>query len=353
MAGGGAERQVAILAAAQVAAGDEIHVALVRGGPNLAILDEAGASLHWIPAWSYYDPGIVPRLRRILREVKPAIVQSWVLQMDVAAGIAALSSGIPWVLCERVSAGHYQKSPKAWLRVQIGSHASAIVANSSVGADYWRSRRTANLPTFVIPNAVPFASIAGARAAVDGSLPCRPLILFGGRLVSQKNPTVMIEAMVEVLRRIDGCAMICGDGPEAPQLLRLVQQSGMAQRIHIVGYRADFWSVMKSAAVFVSVSLFEGQPNAVLEAMACRCPLVVSDIPEHREFLDEHSAWLPSPASKRDIARAIEEALTRPDVAGQKAEAAWSRVQRYTPESCAEQYGEVYRQVIDKGGSNR
>jgi starch synthase (maltosyl-transferring) len=174
----------------------------------------------------------------------------------------------------------------------------------------------------------------------------RPLILFAGRLVSQKNALVMTDAIIDVLERLDGRAIICGDGPEAPAVRRLVQKRRMTDRIDIIGYRSDLWSIMKSAAVFVSVSLYEGHPNTVLEAMACRCPLVVSDIPAHRVFLDERSAWLPSPQSRQQIAHAILAALGEPSVAAQKAETAWNVVKRYTPVNCAELYRQVYRVIV-------
>ncbi len=53
---------------------------------------------------------------------------------------------------------------------------------------------------------------------------------------------------------------------------------------------ASVWALMKKASVFVSLSAYEGCPNTVMEAMACGCPIIVSDIPEHREILDEQSA---------------------------------------------------------------
>ena len=92
MLGGGAERQVAILSEAQVRAGHDVHVALIEGGPNLALLERSGAAIHWIPAASYYDPRILPRLGRLMRHLRPRVVQSWILQMDVAAGLASRSA---------------------------------------------------------------------------------------------------------------------------------------------------------------------------------------------------------------------------------------------------------------------
>ena len=47
-----------------------------------------------------------------------------------------------------------------------------------------------------------------------------------------------------------------------------------------------------------SVSHYEGCPNVVLEAMACGCPVVVSNIPAHREILDEATA--PGPVNPDD-----------------------------------------------------
>ncbi len=70
---------------------------------------------------------------------------------------------------------------------------------------------------------------------------------------------------------------------------------------------------MKVARVFVSPSRFEGHPNVVLEAIACGTSLIVSDIPEHREFLDPSCAVLVSPDDVTGLTAAIEAALSDPE----------------------------------------
>ena len=47
---------------------------------------------------------------------------------------------------------------------------------------------------------------------------------------------------------------------------------------------------MKLAGVLVSTSRYEGRPNVIAEAMACGCPLALSDIPEHRELVPKDAA---------------------------------------------------------------
>ena len=89
------------------------------------------------------------------------------------------------------------------------------------------------------------------------------------------------------------------------------------------------WPLLKRADFLVSTSLFEGEPNAVLEAMECGCPLVVSDIPAHRELLGEDAlyaapgeagaiclapwsnCWPPQPARAERAGRARERTAKR------------------------------------------
>jgi len=103
---------------------------------------------------------------------------------------------------------------------------------------------------------------------------------------------------------------------------------------------------MRRAAVCVSPSHFEGSPNVVLEAMAAGVPLVVSDIPEHRELLDDRSARFVDPRSAEQLALAIESVLEDPAAAAQRALAARERAAQYDVRAVARRYSDVYQDVI-------
>jgi glycosyltransferase involved in cell wall biosynthesis len=83
---------------------------------------------------------------------------------------------------------------------------------------------------------------------------------------------------------------------------------GVGDRVLLTGLipRDDVFVRCASADVLVSPSLGEGLPVAVMEAMASRCPVILSDIPQHRELL-EGSDFVPlvPPGDVEGFAREI------------------------------------------------
>src|SRR5206468_7040529 len=137
--------------------------------------------------------------------------------------------------------------------------------------------------------------------------------------------------------------VVVGDGPDRAEVINAMGRPELAGRIHVAGYRTDVWNLMKAADVFVSMSLFEGHPNTVMEAMACGCPLVVSDIGEHREFLDVSCARLVPPNDSSSLANALIETLHARSEALGRAAVASTRVSQYSVARTARQYDDIYK----------
>jgi glycosyltransferase involved in cell wall biosynthesis len=348
---GGAERQVSYLALELARRGHEIHIVFLRAGANLERLRAGGVISHRLPCAGNHDPQILLRLIRLIRKVRPDIIQTSLPQMDILGGCAALASGARWVLKESSSASGYPANWKIRLRAILSGGAAAIVSNSRAGDAYWRTK-AARCPRYVIPNGIPFDEIAEAHPAVSTDLvfaPDEKIVLYAGRMDSGKNVENLIVALSRVADETPFTALLCGDGTLRPTLEGLVAELGLKHRIVFTGYVANLWALMKRADAFAFLSRFEGCPNVVLEAMACGCPLIVSDIPAHREILDDASALFANPDEPAEIAGAIKTTLSFSPAARARAGAAQAAVADWTIRRMAERYEEIYGSVIERG----
>jgi glycosyltransferase involved in cell wall biosynthesis len=354
LVGGGAERQLALLAPELSSHGVEVHVGFLHGGVNLDLLQRSRVALHRIDSFGNMDPSIVFRLLALIRACRPHVVQTWLTQMDVLGGLAAKICGVPLILSERASAQAYSSAWRDRLRIWIGRRATAIVANSSVGLDYWRAQGSEGR-LFMVRNGLPLDRIREAVPSDPKSLglPTNArVVLFAGRLVGpQKNIPLLLEALDEVLsEEEDVVALLFGDGPLRAQIEERIHCSRNSRRIRLLGFADDLWRWMRRADILVSVSRFEGTPNVVLEAMAIGCPVVVSDIPEHREILDETTARFCSVDAASDIAAAILKTLNAPSAARERADLARKRVAEWSVAESARRYLDIYKVVAQGAG---
>jgi glycosyltransferase involved in cell wall biosynthesis len=348
---GGAERQFAYLAPELVRMGHRVVVAYLHNGPERPAL--SGVTMHQLVAKSNYDPHLFWQLIRLIRRVKPDIVHTWILQMDILGGMAARLNGIPWVFREPSSSMAYLRTWKNRLRVQVGSFASAIVSNSRGGDEYWKTQ----LPSsrrYVVPNGLPVHEIDKIAAFLPPGLarPDAPIVLFVGRLTSDvsatKNLKALLEAVACVRQEQEVVGVLCGEGPQRSELEMLRNKLGLAARVHFTGYlpSASVWALMKTASVFVSLSAYEGCPNTVMEAMACCCPLVLSDIPAHREILDKSCALFVDPSNIMQTASTIVQALCNAETSKGRALIAKQKTLKWSIDEMARNYERIYGELI-------
>ena len=349
LSGGGAERQLSYLAPELARMGHNVHIAYIKDGPHKPKLP--GVMVHQLKTRTNYSPFLLWQLIRLIRCIKPDIVHTWILQMDILGAIAARVNGTPWIFREPTTTlGN--ASPPTWknrLRVLIGYSASAIVSNSSGGDEYWKPK----IPKgrrYVISNALPVNEINRTVAALPSGLVKSdvPIVLYVGRLAPYKGSKALLEALAYVRQQKNVVGILCGEGSELSKLEELSCNLGLDAAVHFTGHLQfpQVWALMKKASVFVSLSEYEGCPNTVMEAVACSCPLVLSDIPAHREILDESCSLFVEPSDIQQVAGAIVQALCNTEASKGRALIAKQKTQEWSIAEMARNYERVYEELI-------
>ena len=106
-------------------------------------------------------------------------------------------------------------------------------------------------------------------------------------LIKIKNPTTVLDATYQYNNQ-DTKLTFLGEGSLRPVLMQKIERLGLQQQVQLTGMvaRDKVFEYFSHADLFVSASWGEGLPVAVMEAMACGCPVVLSDIPPHREIAE-------------------------------------------------------------------
>jgi glycosyltransferase involved in cell wall biosynthesis len=129
-------------------------------------------------------------------------------------------------------------------------------------------------------------------------------LLTVGRIDAEKNPLLLVEALAEVERARPGRFRLrwAGVGPLADDVRRRADELGIGDRVELLGYvpfGPELLAEYRRAHVFVHVSLTEGVPHVLVEALSSGTPIVATDVGGVRAALDDGAAGLLVPPGDR------------------------------------------------------
>jgi len=300
---GGAETQLALLTRELADNGHEVVVYCVNNNARLAknikVIKSSNPDLY--PFVAGLD------LRKIIANENPDIVHLWLPPKLT----------IP---CMLVAALHKKPCITSFRnRMAIKSFVSIfdvitqfiftkkVISNNPINqssplhrALYYRKKGTE------IPNAVNIPDrLVGA--ALNTSLPDRILLI--GRLVEQKNFSLLIQATRLLMSsgyNVSYTVEIFGRGELDDSLKYDVKRAGLTDIFLFKGFTPDLYESMCLGGILVVPSLYEGMPNVVLEAARCGLPILMSDIPAHRNLYGdcEEVIWF-NPSHASSLATAL------------------------------------------------
>ncbi|WP_443872199.1 glycosyltransferase [Megasphaera sp.] len=135
------------------------------------------------------------------------------------------------------------------------------------------------------------------------------VLLSVGELIPRKNHQVVLRALgiLKQQGKLENIQyIICGQGDKLAELRKLAQTLNIAENVHFLGYRRDISEICNASDVFMFMSLQEGLPVALMEAMACGLPAVCTDIRGNTELVDNGVTGLIVANTPEDTKRAIE-----------------------------------------------
>ena len=154
-------------------------------------------------------------------------------------------------------------------------------------------------------------------AATPDPPAARPTVLFVGKMVKNKGPLVVAEAVLALKEKYpDIVVRFVGEGKDMPGEVRAMARSaGAESNVELLGFRplADLPDLYRSAHVFCSPAEYEGFGQVAIEAMACGCPVVASGAGGGGEaVVDGETGLLVAPNDAAATAAALDAILGDP-----------------------------------------
>ncbi|HEU4642464.1 MAG TPA: glycosyltransferase [Gemmatimonadaceae bacterium] len=295
------------------------------------------------------DLRCLDQLTRLLRVRRVDVVHSHEFTMAVYGAAAARRTGARHVIT--MHGGRYfaeQWRRRAALR-WAARRSDALVAVSGATAE--DLRRVLGLPPHavrVVPNGIEFRTGSRERVRAELGVGRDELLLVAvGNLYPVKGHMVLLRALA-ALRDASVARWrlaIAGRGEEEEPLRAFAAREGIADRVHLLGFRSDVPDILAAADAFVMPSLSEGLPLALVEAMSMALPILASDVGGIPEVVARGEEALLSPPGDADaLAAALRDLLSHPERRAALGAAARRRALRdFSARTMGDAYERIYR----------
>lgn len=354
---GGAEKQLTGLATRLPQPEFDVHVAvLTLAGPYEEILREHGIEVTFIGKKWKVDPAAYWRLKRFICELKPDLVHTWIFAANCYGRAAALAAGVRHVIAGERCVDLWKVWHELAIDRYLARRTSRIVTNSTGVRDFYVSRGLPFEKFVIIPNGIEPQTntnyISRDDLLRELRLPADARLIGAvGRLWPQKRYKDLIWA-AELLKaaRSNTHLLIIGEGPQREILRDFVEDVQVEDRVHLLGERRDVPRLLPHLDCFWLGSGYEGQSNALMEAMLAGVPAVATDIPGNRDLIvPDQSGFLVPLGDAGQFARKTNLILEDRNLASCMGQAARQRMStEFSIEKMIDRHVELYHGVVQR-----
>jgi len=317
---GGTERQAVELLKRLDAKRYDVRLAVLRNeGPFYEEIRSRFSNVPEFPLTSFYNSNALrqlARLRRLIVRQKIDLLHAHDFYSGLFGAAAARLAGVRVIACQR----HLKLSDRR--AHELGSRlihrlAHRVLVNSEAIRDKIINHDGASPGKIrVIRNGIIESNEPRTKAREQLCYELRigngaTLIGSVARLQPVKGHRYLIEAAATVLReRPDVHFVLIGDGPLRNEIEMQCGRLGISDRVHLLGDRSDVALLLPAFDLLVLASLHEGLPNAVMEAMAARVPVVATAVGGTKELIEDGvTGYLVAPGDSKSLADRIGFAL--------------------------------------------
>ncbi len=284
-------------------------------------------------------------LSRLFRDVGCDVVHTHMFWPNLYGSLSARLAGVSAIITSEHGRNEWKRRWHKWVEVNVISRCADV--RLCVSQDILRMRRDVDgVPEDmlrIVPNGtvVPLPQPGTEnRGTVIGSV---------GRLVSAKDYPMMIRAVsILVGRGVDVNLEIVGEGEEREAIEATIRKEGVESKVTLAGSQANVSDWLARWRIFVSSSVREGQPMALLEAMAAGLPCAVTaagGVPD--TLTDGVEGIVVPPGDPEALADGIQQLLDDSELSGIYGGAARERViQDFSIESLASTCRQIYASVL-------
>jgi len=356
---GGTERQLAEVAMSLDRGGYRATAVCFDGrGMRADQLRRSGVTVQEFPVRSFRSPATVTQAMsfyRWLRRMSIDVVHTFDVPTAVFAVPIARAARVPVVLSSQ-RGDRRLFSPGLQRALRITDRLSdAVVVNSQ----YVRRILTREFD-------VPDGKIATCPNGLDLDLFCRcgpshRAELPAGRLIvgvvaalrREKSVETLVDAVARLDRREELHLVIVGEGPCGEALRDRARAAGLEPQCTFVPATATVAPWYRSLDVFVLPSLNESFSNSLMEAMACGCTVVASNVGGNPELVrDGENGLLFEPGDSADLAQRLSQILEDGALRARLARAASDTIREgYGIGPSTERFAELYQACLAREAS--
>lgn len=304
-----------------------------------------------------YDlPRLIWRLAQVYEKEKPDTVVGFMNYANlIAVGAKRLSPTKPKLLLTEHNTASIKLKQEftsrllGWAMPYLYPRADAVICVSrGVADDLVTHFRLPRQKIKVIYNPVDIDYVSGlAEEEVDHpyfTAKETPVIIAVGRLTAQKGYPYLLKAFAQVTARFPCRLIIRGDGEEKETLVKLIRELGIEKQVDFIGFQQNPFKYVAHSDIFVLSSLLEGFGLVIIEAMACRTPVISTRCPSGPDEIitDGVNGLLVPVADETTLAEAILRLLKEPSLATRLAQAGRKRVEDFAVAKIIKEYEALF-----------